>query len=233
MAAAAAFAGARSALDRAGLNLLGVLGVARYDAEVPAAWRADNCLPAARSAVVVAAGGRALFRAFRAAGRSTAGSDPLDQYVRSVVDAAARPLAARALYAYERRGGSFADFVALGRAAGLGSPSRLGLLLQPEFGPWMSIRAVLLTPLALPEDAPLADFKPCHDCPAPCASACPGSALARSRFDVLRCAAVRQSEPGCALRCAARRACVIAPEHGYDEVAEAHHMRAAALDKFD
>jgi epoxyqueuosine reductase QueG len=116
--------------------------------------------------------------------------------------------------------------VALGRAAGLGAASRLGLLLHPEFGPWMSLRAVVLTPLELPESGPLTDFDPCGGCAAPCASACRGSAIADDRFDVARCAATRLREAGCRSRCDARRACVIGPEHGYAAAAEAHHMAA-------
>jgi len=76
----------------------------------------------------------------------------------------------------------------------------------------MSIRAVLLTPLALSETRPLSAFDPCRGCAAPC-----------DRFDVARCAAPRRSEAGCRRRCDARRACVIGPEHRYTEAAEAHH----------
>ena len=142
--------------------------------------------------------------------------------------AAARlPGPSRALFAFEQRGGGFADFVALGRAAGLGAPGRLGLLLHPVYGPWLSIRAVLLCALRLEPTPPLAAFDPCSGCPAPCAAACPGAALSGPRFDVAACAATRRREPGCQLRCDARRACVLGPEHAYSGEAEAHHMRAS------
>jgi epoxyqueuosine reductase QueG len=225
---------AQSLLDAAGLNLRGVASIARYDACVPAAWRAEHCLPAARSAVVVAAGGRRLFSAFRTARATGArvGNGELDAHVRAVVARAAECIAGRDLYAWERRGGAFADFVALGRTVGLGAPSRLGLLLHPQYGPWMSIRAVVLTPLVLSPDAPQAGFDPCHGCAAPCADVCPGGALAGARFDVAACGATRRREPACALACAARRACVLGRNDQYTAAAEAHHMRAAALDNF-
>jgi epoxyqueuosine reductase QueG len=225
-AAAAAFSAAAAGLSAAGLNRRGCLSIDRYDALVPAAWRARELLPAARSALVLAAGGRALFEAFRASPEAARASDPLDAYSRRVAEAAAAAVAGRAVFAFERRGGSFADFVGLARAAGLGAPSRLGLLLHPEFGPWMSIRAVLLTPLALPASAPLADFDPCPGCAAPCAQACRGAALVAGRFDIARCAATRSKELDCRVRCDARRACTVGPRHGYAEAAEAHHMRA-------
>ncbi len=245
---------ARLGLVDAGMGLLGVLAATRYDALVPAAWRTPALRPGARSALVVASGGRALFDAFSAASeaalarpkaaqraegeRSRRSNDPLDAYSRRVVEAAAGRLGggARALFAFERRGGVYADFVALGQAAGLGAPSRLGLLLHPEFGPWMSIRAVLLTEREVAETGPASGFDPCSGCPAPCVRACRGAAVpaaargfdsARLGFDVAACRATRASDPGCRLRCDARRACVIGPDHAYSPEAEAHHMRAS------
>ena len=46
-------------------------------------------------------------------------------------------------------------------------------------------------------------------------------------FDVAACRATRVSESACRLRCDARRACVIGPDHAYSPEAEAHHMRAS------
>lgn len=215
-------------LRAAGLNLLGCLSRPRYDALVPEAWRAERLLPVARSVLVVASGGRALFAAFRRSPEAQREPDPLDAFTRRVVEAAAEQLGGpwRALFAHERRGGVFADFVALGRAAGLGEPSRLGLLLHPVYGPWLSIRALILTPRQRPETPPLADFAPCRGCPAPCGAACPGGAVAPAGFDVTACVATRRREPACGSRCAARRACVVGPQHAYTAQAEALHMRA-------
>jgi epoxyqueuosine reductase QueG len=121
----------------------------------------------------------------------------------------------------------YADFVALGHAAGLGVPSRLGLLIHPEFGPWLSLRAAILCERTLVPTPELVRFEPCAGCPAPCAGACHGEALAGARFDTAACLATRLREPACKARCDARRACVYGREHAYREHAEAHHMRAA------
>jgi hypothetical protein len=221
----------RLGLDAAGLGLLGAMAASRYDGLVPAAWRSLALLPGARSALVVASGGRALFAAYRASPEAALAADPLDAYTRRVVEAAADRLGgrSRALFAFERRGGAYADFVALGQAAGLGAPGRLGLLLHPEFGPWVSIRAVLLTDRTLAATGPIPGFAPCTGCPAPCVSACRGGAVASGsgRFDVAACRGTRAVEPACRLRCDARHACVIGADHAYDAEAEAHHMRAS------
>ncbi len=229
---ASPLADTEAALDAAGLNLRGVLSTARYDALVPGAWRTSALLPDARTALVGASGGRALWTALRGAPEFDAGSDPVDTYTARVVGALARDLSgaghpSRALYPLERRGGAWADFVALGREAGLGVSSRLGLLLHPIYGPWLSIRAVLLTGLDCPLGAPLSGFDPCEGCAAPCAEACPGDAVGPEGISASVCYATQRTEPACALRCSARRACMVGREHAYAKEAEAHHMGSA------
>jgi hypothetical protein len=171
---------------------------------VPGAWRSGALLRHARTAVVVASGGRALWDAFARAPEFGSEPDPLDAYTRRAVEAATAELGpaadTRALYAFEKRGGDFADFVALGRLAGLGAQSRLGLLLHPTYGPWLSLRAIVLTREEWEPRTPIA-FDPCPSCPAPCAAA-PSYAAARS-------------------------ACLVGPAHAYSEAALAHHLRHA------
>jgi epoxyqueuosine reductase QueG len=89
----------------------------------------------------------------------------------------------------------------------------------------------VLTNLPAAEKTPVVPpgFDPCGDCAAPCAEACPGLALAAPRFDIVRCGQHRAIDPDCAESCAARRACVVGPEHAYPPVALAHHMRHARL----
>lgn len=187
----------------------GAIDAVRYDVAVPPCWRSPALLPGARTALLVGSGGRALWDAFERAPEHDAGPDPLDRYTRRLVEQAAAALeaaghASRAGFAFERRGGDYADFVALGRLAGLGAPSRLGLLLHPVYGPWLSLRALVLTRAPFPPGTgPLAHFDPCRGCAAPCQAADPGEA--------------------------ARRACVVGREHVYADAALAHHARHARL----
>ncbi|HEX5066045.1 MAG TPA: hypothetical protein VFY49_08020, partial [Myxococcota bacterium] len=115
-------------LDAAGLDLRGALSRTGYDALVPAAWRSERLLPEARSALIVGSGGRALWRAAEASG-ALAGDHPLDRHTERALAACVAALGeggepARAVFAHERRGDAYADFVALAQAAGLGAPSR-------------------------------------------------------------------------------------------------------------
>lgn len=237
-------------LERSGFNAWGVVSAGRYDELVPSAWRTSLLLPGARAAVLLATGGPAFFRAAvgRRSGDRSEESDPLDAFSALVVEGVCaewrrRGWRTEAFHYFERRGtgdgqgdpmdppgdyadspGDYADFVALGRACGLGTPSRLGLLLHPRFGPWFAIRALMLTERPLVPTPAIPGPGPCDGCPAPCASACPVAAPRAAGFDRGACRAHREATPVCRTRCDARRACVVGPEHAYSEAAEAHQM---------
>jgi len=216
-------------LAEAGWNLRGVLPIARYDALVADPWRSDVLRPGARSALVLGSGGRALWQAFVRSPELGRAPDPLDAFCERVAEEAARLLEGRAVLSHQARQVGFADLVALAVAAGFGVPSRLAMLVHPEYGPWLSIRAVILTPRQLAATAPLGGFDPCNGCPAPCADACHGAAVAPQGFQIQRCAEARGREPACVARCDARRACVLGREHAYRPETEAHHMRLSGV----
>ena len=222
-------------LEAAGLGLWATLPAGEYDAVVPAPWRSAGVLPGARTAILLGSGGRGLWEAFRRAPEWGRPGDPLDAYTERIAAEAAAALEAAghpslALFAHQPRGGQLADFVGLGARAGLGAPSRLGLLLHPHHGPWLSLRALLLSELdwSAPAQAP-EGFDPCRGCSAPCQRACPGAAPTPAGFDLGRCAAARGHTPACAESCAARLACVVGPASAYAPEALAHHMRHVRL----
>lgn len=68
--------------------------------------------------------------------------------------------------------------------AGLGTFGKSQLLIHPDCGPWMRLRAVV-TDALLPPDTPI-EFSPCTDCGA-CVAACPSGALSESGFDRAAC----------------------------------------------
>ncbi len=221
-------------LEASGFDVAGVLRIEAYDAAVPAGWRAATLLPEARSAMLLGASGRAFAAAFAASPEAADGDEnPIDRFTARRVGAAvleqdARGQPTRAFFYWEQRGGAFADFVALGRACGLGAVGRLGVLLHPRLGPWIALRALLLTGASLEATPALEDFGPCRRCPAPCAQACPVAAPGPSRFDIEACVAETRVRRSCREFCSARRACVIGPEHAYAPDLEAR-FRAAVV----
>ena len=145
-----------------GLNAWGVADPARWDAHVPPEKRADAVLPGARAIVVFGSGGPALWHALLADVAATPAhladeAHPLDAFVRRAVQAADAHLGAtRRRWVYAAADASpLVDFRTLGWLAGLGGRSRLGLLLHPEYGPWLGLRAACFVDAALPSAAPV------------------------------------------------------------------------------
>lgn len=217
-------------LDAAGLDLAAVVPIAEYDRAVPEGWASQRLLATARSAIVIGAGGRSLLRNHRARAQGAS----LDDFVAQTVVRGCERLRAEGWaavqFAYDdTRDGQHVDLIALARHAGLGAPSRLGLLLHREYGPWLSLRALVLTERPLPESLPGEDFSPCEGCSAPCTEACPVDApqALPAGFDIDLCAGSRALGGACRLHCAARRACIFGPEHAYDLDVEEDLMRAS------
>jgi epoxyqueuosine reductase len=77
------------------------------------------------------------------------------------------------IYFIERGGIFLKDAAAV---AGLGCIGKNNMLVTPEFGPRVRLRA-MLTYEALPPTEPT-DFDPCQDCSMPCRKACPQEAFA-------------------------------------------------------
>jgi hypothetical protein len=220
-------------MDAVGLNLAGVLPIDVYDLGVAESWSSQRLHPTARSAIVVGAGGKTLFRSYRAAAERGA----LDDFVARIVAAGCAQLGSLGwesrAFGYDAiRGGQHVDLIALAKRAGLGAASRLGLLLHRQYGPWLSLRALVLTERRLPASPGADEISRCEGCAAPCTDACPVKAprALPAGFDIGACGAQRALEGPCQLRCAARRACVVGPEHAYDLDAEESHMAASLSD---
>jgi hypothetical protein len=189
------------ALAPFGLNLIGVATPAAYDALVPVGHRFGDHAPAG-AIVVIGNGGGALWSAYRAhLGHHPELADhehPLDTFTAAVLTAHALPIAERlglrpTLRLPFRETTPPLSFMHLAEAAGLGRRGLLGVLLHPEFGPWMALRGALLVDEAAPTARPAAGFDPCTSCrERPCVAACPGDAVAHpDGWDVPRCIAFR------------------------------------------
>jgi hypothetical protein len=223
-----------------GLNLVGVARPEVYDGLVPVRHRLGARTPAA-AIVVVGNGGGALWTAFRAHLRdhpaAAARPHPLDDFTRAVLADAAAPLLAR----HGARGALRLpfdtdepplSFAHLAQAAGLGAPSLLGVVLHPEFGPWIALRGAFLLDVPARAARPAAGFDPCAACvERPCVAACPGAAVTvAAGWDAERCMAHRLSADAdgrCDAGCHARVACVYGTGYRYPDEAAAYHQGRA------
>lgn len=118
------------------------------------------------------------------------------------------------------------DFIELGRMAGVGVDSLLGILLHPRYGPWISLRGSIVTDLKFSRyDSPLEDFVPCPPCPKYCITACPGKTISSLGWNGEACMGYRLSSETCETNCASRRACPYGKEHQYNDEQLAHHHK--------
>ncbi len=117
------------------------------------------------------------------------------------------------------------NFLKLGELCGAGVPSLLGILLNPIYGPWISLRGAFITNLEVDEqDGPICGFSPCPSCEKPCISACPANTISVSGWDWEACMRFRISDETCATYCASRRACPYGKAEQYsDEQLLYHH----------
>ncbi len=222
------------ALAPFGLNLIGVTTPAAYDGLVPSAYRMSD---AAGAVVVIGHGGGAFWSAYRAHvdrhPEHATRAHPLDDFTTHVLETYALPIAERlqlrpTLRLPFRETTPPLSFVHLAEAAGLGRRGLLGVLLHPEFGPWMALRGALLVDAAPPAARPTAGFDPCPSCrDRPCVSACPGDAVSYPEgWNVPRCIAFRVDRGAgnpCLDRCHARVACVYGRQHCDPSDALLHH----------
>jgi epoxyqueuosine reductase len=239
VSAAALLRAATGVLRPFGLNLLGAAEARAYDALVPPAYRLVGASDARASVIVIGNGGGAFWAAYETHAARHRGwaarAHPLDDFTLRIMEEHLLPLADRlgvpaSLRVPFRPSVPPLSFVHLAEAAGLGRRSVLGVLIHPEFGPWIALRGALLVDGAVRAPHPASGFDPCPSCLArPCVAACPGHAVAYpDGWDVPRCIDYRLAEAGaCADRCHARIACVYGRAHRYPASALAHHQGRA------
>jgi epoxyqueuosine reductase QueG len=224
------------------LNLIGTTTVAAYEALVPPRYHVASLLPQAKTLVVIGNGGGEFWTRFRAYYNARPGylqehEHPLDDYTVETIENVLAPSlqSSGAIYHYLypfRFWTESVSFMHLARAAGLAGPSILGVVIHPEYGPWLALRAALLIDqhLYIPPVAP--GFNPCPDCrERACMAACPATAVSSEKgWDIPACVQHRLRSPSdCTHHCHARYECVYGQAHRYppDEL-QYHQQRSFA-----
>ncbi|NNE86421.1 MAG: hypothetical protein HKN28_20850 [Alphaproteobacteria bacterium] len=181
--------------------------------------------------VLVGNAGPAMWRAFtaaRAAGRTADRANPLDDWVRDVLSAAAVDTGATPLFPF---GGP--PHLPFQRWAQRSEPvyaSPLGVLIHPDYGLWHAYRGALAFAERL-ELPPRDDrSRPCDSCAdRPCLPACPVAAFGPDGYDVPACIGHIAAPAGADcmdLGCRARRACPVGRDFIYEPPNAAFHMAA-------
>ncbi|HVY54754.1 MAG TPA: hypothetical protein VHC46_03265 [Thermodesulfobacteriota bacterium] len=225
----------RNHFGKAGFNLTVKIASRDYD-NAARGKKSGELLPGARSIILTGFAGRDFWETFnlflvRNPGFIGEHENPIDDYTREVFgELSAGPVSrsdARWVTVFPFGEGALdLDFVRLGILGGVGVPSLLGLLLNPIFGTWISLRGAIITDAKFNTyDAPIEGFEPCPACDKPCISACPAHTISVKGWDWEACMRHRISTDICSDKCASRLACPYGNEHAYPAGQIAHHHK--------
>jgi len=215
-------------LSRYGLNHWGVVAAGAYDNGAKSGLSIAEIAPGTKSILVVGNAGRAFWEAFMGDLRQSPDhlrdyDHPVDAYVSRAIQRSSAPITQLNHRWIEAAHDApiHLDFRTLAVAAGLGAPSRLGLVIHPKYGPWMALRAACFLPLSLPNSKRVEDL--CSDCAAPCVAACPGNAFSDRQWDAERCVTFHQESTDCSQSCASRAACPVGSNMAYSGLQQRYH----------
>ncbi len=150
--------------------------------------------------------------------------NPLDRWSARVIGALARQFAATPLFPFT--GPPWPPFFDWALKTGESFRSPVSLLVHHRMGLLASYRGALALDAVLA--LPMPPSNPCMGCPAPCASACPTTALGRSGYNVAACHDFLETALGedcLSLGCGVRRACPLSAAYGRLPQQSAWHMR--------
>jgi epoxyqueuosine reductase len=222
--------------QRFGLNLVAAIPAERYDLAAAPGYHAGAISPGCRAIVLIGSGGASFWHAFKAYALANDGwldrDNPLDDFTRELIETEIvtpiQGLGVRSIAVYPFGSGRpTLNFMQLATVSGLASPSILGVVVNPVFGPWIAFRAALLLDHELDHPGNAIGFDPCPTCiTRSCISACPAAAVSfPSGWDIPRCLAHRvEAYPDCAAQCHARVACVLSPDQRYPDEELAYHQ---------
>lgn len=226
----------RRYLEGAGFNLLVKIKSSEYDAEAAGKGKksSSDFLENAKSIILSGFAGNGFWKNFKRfldndPGFKEKHENPIDSYSRLIFGRLSEILKAEDGIRYESvfpfgDTSTNMDFVKLGMLGGVGVPSLLGILLNPKYGTWISMRGTLVTNIEFEEyDKPLSSFDPCTGCYKPCITSCPARTVSEYGWDWYECMRFRMSDDTCSEKCASRLACPYGKEQAYSTEQIGHH----------
>lgn len=220
------------AAGEAGFDLVLPFGVAHYNANAPDVERlADFGRPNALG--ILFGNTRRLWpaftRAFEQEPEISTAAQPLDTYavqrLRGIL-ASATQLRQELTFSHVTQPRAF-PIQRLAERIGLAALSPSHLLIHPQYGPWLALRAIAVVDLDGPTEPPPLPERPCQNCSAPCVAALE-HAVAVSGIPLSSAAVVAHADAWIAVR----DACPVGPSARYGPNQLAYHYgtaRARAL----
>jgi hypothetical protein len=227
------FGNIKSLLSESGFNIFVKIRASDYNGQVKPERKSDRIMDGAKSIILVGFGGNSFWKIFNTfldnnpewRERHT---DLIDTYTTLNLSRGGENLDAAGVgYALSYPFGENAlnlDFVTLGKLGGTGVGSLLGILINPVFGTWISLRGAIITDAEFFEyDSPLEGFDPCPSCQKPCITACPAHTVSESGWDWQACMEWRMETDVCSAHCASRVACPWGSGERYSPGQMAYH----------
>lgn len=184
----------------------------------------------ARSCLLFANGGRALWEAFslHLANSDDIVENPLDTWLEQQVKNIASthiPSPIRYHWLFSNIGATpQIDFRKLALTAGMGWHSHMNMIIHPSYGLWLGLRAILILDVDIVSstEPPLPNASPCLSCPKYCAQACPVSAVSQTTpWQWQTC--LTHKDTHCGKYCHSRLACPIGKEHAHSPLQRMYH----------
>ncbi|MAY81836.1 MAG: hypothetical protein CL930_13785 [Deltaproteobacteria bacterium] len=218
----------KTRMNKVGLGHIGVVTREMYDEVARPEHKAAVLAPASNSVLVLASVGRLLWDTFLkrvsiSPELLTHSQHPLDDFVEQQVKDACTDLglSGHTVFFADERARVHLDFRSLAVLSGVGAESRLGLVIHPEYGPWMGLRAAIFIQECFPASHSIAEL--CSVCESPCVPACPGGAMDSGQWSVGKCVDFHHRSTACSGSCAARTACIVGVESQYSEMEILYH----------
>ena len=220
-----------------GFNLIRRVDLKVYDANCAGNRASNSIMPDAVSGILIGFAGREFWNHLNDFidgdhGSNISDSNPVDDYTLWHFEQSKEILSRFRLshefcfpFGYESMA---LDFSLLGKLSGVGVPSLLGILIDPEYGTWISIRGLIITDLEFGHyDKPLDGFNPCPDCSKPCITSCPSSSIGEVvGWDHNKCIDYWVESGDCINGCYSRIACPYGAEHRYSSKQMTHHQKS-------
>lgn len=221
--------------NSSGFNIVRRIRVSEYNTQVLLNRHIANLLPNARSVILIGFAGRSFWVMLQRYLKENpefrdTREDWIDDYTLLQFMSASKILDDEKVnycmaFPFGSSGPTL-DFSKLGELGGIGVKSLMGILINPEYGLWISLRGAIITDLDFTHyDEPLSSFDPCPRCSKPCISACPANTVSENGWDYNACMKFRISNDTCRDNCASRRACPYGNEHQYTEEQLSHHHK--------
>ncbi|MFI5323007.1 MAG: hypothetical protein ACHQ6U_05640 [Thermodesulfobacteriota bacterium] len=224
----------RRYFEDAGFNLLVKIKSSEYDGAAAGKMTSSDFVGDAKSIILAGFAGSDFWKVFNRFLDNNPDfkekyEDPIDSYSSLTFGRLSGILRAEDGIRYKSvfpfgRGALDIDFVKLGALGGVGVPSLLRILLNPEYGTWFSMRGAVITNLEFDEyDKPLSSFDPCRGCARPCITSCPAHTVSERGWDWEACMKFRIGDDTCLKKCVLRLACPYGKEHVYSGEQIEHH----------